>query len=111
MFGLKDSTTHIIIKEISRFKEIQEAIIFGSRAKGNFNKGSDIDIALKGPTINQDIVTKLSRRLNQEVPIPYFVDVVHYEQIRNTDLLEHIDQVGKKLPLEKMFVQEKNGKL
>lgn len=100
MFGLKDSTTNIIINEILRFKEIKEAIIFGSRAKGNFKRGSDIDLALKGPEINQDIVTKLSRRLNQEAPIPHFIDVVHYEQISSEELLAHIDRVGKKLPLE-----------
>jgi len=100
MFGLKDSTTNIIIKEILRFREIKEAIIFGSRAKDNFKRGSDIDLALKGPEINQDIVTKLSRRLNQEAPIPHFIDVVHYEQISSEELLAHIDRVGKKLPLE-----------
>jgi len=100
MFGLKDSTTNIIIKEILKFREIKEAIIFGSRAKGNFKRGSDIDLALKGPEINQDIVTKLSRRLNQEAPIPHFIDVVHYEQISSEELLAHIDRVGKKLPLE-----------
>lgn len=100
MFGLKDSTTNIIIKEILRFKEIKEAIIFGSRAKGDFKRGSDIDLALKGPEINQDIVTKLSRRLNQEAPIPHFIDVIHYEQISSDELLQHIDRVGKKLPLE-----------
>ena len=100
MFGLKNTTLDIIIREISKFKEIEEAIIFGSRAKGDFRQGSDIDIALKGPKIDQDIITKLSRKLNQEVPVPYFIDIISYEQITNKDLIEHIKRVGQKLPLE-----------
>ena len=58
-------------------------------------KGSDIDIAIKGKAITQDTVLKLSAILNQESPIPYFIDVVHYEDIISKDLVKHIDRVGK----------------
>ncbi|MDY0220195.1 MAG: nucleotidyltransferase domain-containing protein [Desulfobacterium sp.] len=94
-FGLKPETIAIIIKEISSFKEISHAVVFGSRAKGNYKKGSDIDIAIKGHQITDDTVVRLSTRLNQEAPIPYFVDVVHYEGITNRELVDHIDRVGK----------------
>ena len=99
MFGLKKSIIDIIIKELSKFSEIQEAVIFGSRAKGNFKKGSDIDIAIKGVRINEDIVVQLSRTLNQESPIPHFIDVVHYEQVTNKDLIAHINRVGESIYL------------
>jgi len=95
MFGLKEKTITIIINEISRFKEIREAVVFGSRAKGNYKKGSDIDIAIKGDEITQDSVVKLSARLNQEAPIPYLIDVIHYEGITSLELVDHIDRVGK----------------
>ena len=95
MFGLKPETRAIIIKEISSFKEISQAVVFGSRAKENYKKGSDIDIAIKGHGITEDTVVRLSVKLNQEAPIPYFVDVVHYEGITNRELVDHIDKVGK----------------
>ena len=94
MFGLKKETFSLIINEISNYKEIKEAVIFGSRAKGNYKTGSDIDIAIKGSEITQDIVDKLSTRLNQELPIPYFIDILHYENITSDDLIDHIDRVG-----------------
>ena len=64
MFGLK-------------YKEIDRVIIFGSRAKGSFKKGSDIDIAVKGSRINDDIITRLSRKLNQESLIPHHIDIIY----------------------------------
>jgi hypothetical protein len=45
-------------------------------------------------------VDKLRRILNEEAPIPHHVDIVHYEKITNHSLREHIDRVGKALPLQ-----------
>lgn len=100
MFGLKESTLNMIVNEISSFQEIEQAIIFGSRAMGNYKKGSDIDIAVKGPDITNEIITRLSRKLNQELPIPHKIDVVHYEGITNKELVDHINRVGLALPLK-----------
>ncbi len=95
MFGLKDNIINIIVNELSKFKEIKRALIFGSRAKKNYKQGSDIDIAIIGKDINYDIVIKLKTILNQESAIPHYVDIVHYNEISNPDLTEHIDRVGK----------------
>ena len=84
----------MILSEISDHKEICDVIIFGSRAKGNFKKGSDIDIALKGENISFELVAGLKTKFNQEMPIPHHVDLVHYESISNKDLIAHIDRVG-----------------
>ncbi len=75
MFGLKNSTLAIILREIQKFPEIQEAIVFGSRTKGTSTPGSDIDIAVKGPNISSRTVDKLRRILNEEAPIPHDVDI------------------------------------
>jgi predicted nucleotidyltransferase len=95
MFGLKNSTINIIINEISKFKEIKRALIFGSRAKGNYKQGSDIDIAIIGEDIDYNIAIKLKTILNQESSIPYYIDIVHYNEISNPELTEHIDRVGR----------------
>ena len=93
--GLQQRAIDSITKASEEFPEIEEVVLFGSRAKGNFKKASDIDLAIKGKTITDITVTRLSSRLNEELPLPYFFDVVHYESIGNPDLVGHIDRIGK----------------
>ena len=96
-FGLSPSDLHQIVAIIKKYPEIEQAIIFGSRAKGNYKKGSDVDIALKGSKISADTVSNVSYLLNEETLLPYYFDVLHLEQISNPDLIEHIKRVGKAL--------------
>ncbi len=94
MFGLETHIIDMIRSEILKSNDVTDIIIFGSRAKGNFKKGSDIDIAVKGKNLSFEIVTQLKTKFNQEMLIPYHVDIVHYESISNIDLANHIDRVG-----------------
>lgn len=93
MFGLTADEIKIIVDAIKSQPKIDEAIIFGSRALNTYKKGSDIDIALKGNNI-EPIVTNISGLLNDESPLPYFLDVLDYNSITNEDLRQHIDRVG-----------------
>ncbi|MEW6606108.1 MAG: nucleotidyltransferase domain-containing protein [bacterium] len=52
--GLKESEIEKIIEALKRFPQIEQAIIFGSRAKGSHKKGSDIDLAIKGKDITEE---------------------------------------------------------
>jgi len=94
-FGLLKRDWDFINKALQFFPEVEKAIIFGSRAMGNYKKGSDIDLAIVGNNINDQIKTRLSSMLNQDLPIPYFIDVVDYKSISNKDLVIHIDTEGK----------------
>jgi len=93
-FGLSDQQLNLIKETVAQFNEIDSAIIFGSRAMGNYKPGSDVDIAIKGREIHPDIVTALSTRLNEELPLPHFFDVVHYNTLDNEALIRHIDEEG-----------------
>lgn len=95
MFGLIDSDIRFIKLALEKFAEIEYGIIFGSRAMGNYKKGSDIDIAIKGEGITSKTLYNLSDLLNEEYPLPYFFDLIHYESISNTNLKAHIDKEGK----------------
>lgn len=66
--------------------------MFGSRAKGNYKPGSDIDLAVKGP-VEKDTLSKLLTAFEESL-LPYFVDVVVYDRLQNEALREHIDRVG-----------------
>ena len=90
MFGLTDNELACIVA-ILKQNDTQKSILFGSRAIGNYKKGSDVDIAVIG---NE---RKLSYCLNELSNLPYFFDVVNLEKIHSQKLLEHIQRVGKSL--------------
>jgi Nucleotidyltransferase domain. len=93
-FGLKEDDLQNIIDILQQQPEVEEALIFGSRAKGNYRAGSDVDMAIKGDGINLKIITHISYLLNEETVMPYQFDVLNYHSIRNLELVEHIDRAG-----------------
>lgn len=94
MFGLLEKDIDYITQAIKQFDEIDCAIIFGSRAMGNYKKGSDVDIALVGEKISKDVIAQLNELLNETYPLPYFFDIVNYSEISNIELKKHIDMLG-----------------
>ncbi|XJZ27812.1 nucleotidyltransferase domain-containing protein [Bacillota bacterium Lsc_1132] len=97
MFGLLETDIEYLQEALKNFKEIEKAVVFGSRALGNYKKGSDVDIALFGTDITPGTVSRLADQLNEESPLPYFFDLLHYEQIQNQNLKHHIITIGKEL--------------
>ena len=94
MFGLKDSDILSIKNVLARYPEVKKAYIFGSRAKGNFKNGSDVDIAIIGEEIDFSHILQISAFLNENTEMPYIFDVLDYDSITNKDLVAHIDRVG-----------------
>lgn len=94
MFGLNKTDLATIQEVFSRYEEIKEAVIFGSRAKGTQRPGSDVDVALKGSGGNL-VATAVGAILNEESCLPYFFDIIDYQSIDNEALIEHINRVGK----------------
>jgi len=93
-FGLLDSDIEAIIQLLSKHSKVECAYIFGSRAKGNFKNGSDVDIALKGTDLDFYTLSQISYFLNEETNMPYKFDVLIYENLREPKLKEHIDRAG-----------------
>lgn len=91
-YGLSDANGQRVSDVLSRFSEVHEAVLFGSRVKGNYKSGSDIDLAVKG-SVSKDVLSRLLTAFEETV-LPYFVDVVVYDNIKNEALREHIDRVG-----------------
>ena len=92
-FGLKEETINKIIGVFSRFKEVEEAILYGSRAKGNFKPGSDIDLTLIGKELKLRILNNISLELD-DLLLPYSFDLSIFHQILDPDVIEHIERVG-----------------
>jgi predicted nucleotidyltransferase len=93
MFGIYPKSYKDILAIIEDCPSIDEVIIYGSRAKGNFREGSDIDITIKG-NVNKDDVNKLWHKLDDSF-IPYKFDISIYKDLKSESLIEHIQRVGK----------------
>jgi predicted nucleotidyltransferase len=96
-FGLLESDIAYLTQLFIKYDEIQDVIIFGSRAKGNYKNGSDVDIAIKSKELSIKALNEIDNELNEISNLPYKFDLVHYEKIQTPELKEHIDRVGKKL--------------
>jgi predicted nucleotidyltransferase len=93
-FGISDKSYTLLINTLIKQPQIEEVIVFGSRAKGNYKKGSDIDLAIKGKNCTPRLALDLRALINEELPIPYMVDVIDYNSLQQQELKEHIDKVG-----------------
>ncbi len=93
-FGLTLENITKINSVFQKYPEIQEVIIYGSRAKGTFKPESDIDLTIKGPDLSYDQLNKISLEMD-DLLLPYMMDISKLQQIENPDLIEHINRVGK----------------
>ena len=96
MLGLSKSELDEITVIFKKFPEIQEAILFGSRAMGTFKPGSDVDIALKG-RITLQVLARLKASLEEESSLPYLFDIADYHTIETPAFKEHVDRHGKSI--------------
>jgi predicted nucleotidyltransferase len=93
--GLKFSDLETMLNIFKREAAVEVVVLFGSRAKGNFKPGSDVDIALKGSRLTTQVINRISYQLNEETIMPYRFDVLNYHTITEPALIDHIDRVGK----------------
>ncbi|RBP83286.1 nucleotidyltransferase domain-containing protein [Marinomonas rhizomae] len=96
-FGLTSAELEELDNIIQSFQEIESAMIFGSRAKGTFKSGSDIDIVISGKKVDHSVVIRLSNQLNEETTFPYFFDILDLDTIKSEAMLAHIAQYGRKI--------------
>ncbi len=95
MYGFSEKQLKEIIQIFSSYKEIDEAILFGSRAKGTHKEASDVDIAIKGKNITYSFAAKLKSHLEDDTNLPYFFDIIAYKTITSKEVKEHIRIYGK----------------
>ncbi len=93
-YGLKRKTVKKINTTFAKYKEVEEAVLYGSRAKGNYKPGSDVDLTLKGKLLNLKLLNKISLDFD-DLLLPYTFDLSIYHHITNPDLINHIERVGK----------------
>jgi len=93
MYGVKEETWESIFNILRQYDQISMAILYGSRAKGTFKSGSDIDLCFKGSSLKTEILLKIMDKID-DLYLPYEFDLSIYDNIENVDLKNHIDRVG-----------------
>jgi predicted nucleotidyltransferase len=92
-FGLSAATLDKLNSVFARHSAIDSVVIYGSRAKGNYRAGSDIDLTIKGSDIPFAELMQIEDQVD-DLMLPYSVDLSQYHLLENADLIAHIDRVG-----------------
>tara|TARA_R110002126_G_scaffold291591_1_gene454008 strand:+ start:11014 stop:11373 length:360 start_codon:yes stop_codon:yes gene_type:complete len=94
--GLKQSVITIIQKTLANFPEINQVILYGSRAIGNYRTGSDIDLTICLNTSYLPSITLLNKigLALDDLDLIYTFDLSFMYDITNEKLIEHINQFG-----------------
>lgn len=91
--GLSDGTVSKLKMVFSSYPELNEVILYGSRAKGNYRDGSDIDLTLIGNDLTLSLLYRIADDID-ELMLPYKVDLSLFHQIDNENLKDHINRDG-----------------
>jgi predicted nucleotidyltransferase len=92
-YGLTEATVEKICGVFARFPEIEKAVLYGSRAKGNFKTGSDIDLTLYGVALTPNLRSTIASELD-DLLLPYTIDLSIFAELDHAELREHIERVG-----------------
>lgn len=90
-FGLPQITIDELLAYFNTKPFIQKVYIFGSRAKGTYHNGSDIDFAIL--TDDHKNCHRISAELD-DLPTPYKFDVIDYKNLTHTGMKNSIDTDG-----------------
>ena len=91
--GLSSHTVDRIVAVLTHYPEIEKTVLHGSRAKGNFRNGSDIDLTLFGEGINFSVLTRLANELD-DLLLSHTVDISQFANLTHPELLDHIRRVS-----------------
>ena len=85
-FGLKEKVLEDIVNILKKYPEVERAVIFGSRARGDYRKGSDIDITLFGDKLTNSINTKIFYDID-DLYLIYKIDLINFNTLEKDDKL------------------------
>lgn len=95
-FGLSQNHRRIISAIFSKYPDVEEVLVYESRAKGTFRPGAaDIDMIItKKACLPQEILLKIVNDFDDSL-LPFSVDLSVFGSLTNADLIAHIRRAGK----------------
>lgn len=91
--GLPTATIEKVCSVLERFPEVERAVLFGSRAKGTYKPGSDIDLSLEGPALEWRVVGRMYGALD-DLLLPYKFSLIVHDKALDPEVAAHIARVG-----------------
>jgi predicted nucleotidyltransferase len=91
--GLTADAKSRIASVFAEYPAIDEVLLYGSRAKGTYRPGSDIDLTIRGQ-LSYEQLQKIEQQLD-DLLLPYKIDLSLYHHIDNPNLVDHIRRVGQ----------------
>ncbi|WP_158799736.1 nucleotidyltransferase domain-containing protein [Pedobacter sp. L105] len=92
-YGLKQSTIDLINGVLVNYPAVEKVILYGSRAKGTYRNGSDIDLTIKGGRVKIEDLFRIKSEFDDFL-LPYDIDLSVYDKINHAGLIDHIDHSG-----------------
>ncbi|MGB6150752.1 MAG: nucleotidyltransferase domain-containing protein [Pricia sp.] len=102
-FGLKNSGIDRMNSVFDKYDGIENVIVYRLRAMNDYRNGSDIDLTIKGNLSKRnfyDILQELD-----DLNLPYMIDLSKIEEIKNSNLIDHINRQGKTFYERKKVLQ------
>lgn len=95
-YGLPDRTIEKLCEVFAHYSQIEKVVLYGSRARGTYKTGSDIDITLWGAELTHSVLSRIDTELD-ELLLPYMIDLSIFRQIDNPAMVKHIQRDGVSL--------------
>lgn len=92
-YGLSGRTIEQIRAVLAQYPEVDRAVLYGSRAKGNYKPGSDIDLTLYGVGLTSQLCATIAEALD-DLLLPYTIDLSVFSELKHPELEAHIQRVG-----------------
>jgi predicted nucleotidyltransferase len=95
-YGLPEHTIDSMCAVFAQHPEVERVVLYGSRAKGNYKPGSDIDLTLLGANLTRQHCAAIDDELD-ELLLPYSIDLSVFAELKHPELEAHIERVGQVL--------------
>ncbi|MES2877349.1 MAG: nucleotidyltransferase domain-containing protein [Pseudomonadota bacterium] len=92
-YGLSERTIAQICAVLAQYPAVERAVLYGSRAKGNYKPGSDIDLTLFGVGLTPGLCATIAEALD-DLLLPYTIDLSVFAELKHPELEAHIQRVG-----------------
>ncbi len=92
-YGLPQRTVAQICAVLAQYPAVDRAVLYGSRAKGNYKPGSDIDLTLYGTGLTPGLCATIAESLD-DLLLPYTIDLSVFAELKHPELEAHIQRVG-----------------
>ena len=91
--GISLKTLQEINQVFEKYPIITQVKLYGSRALGTYHERSDIDLVVFGADIDRFTIARVLLDFD-DLDIPFMIDLQNYHDLKNPQLIEHIDRVG-----------------